>query len=101
VVERTLSLFFQWLRAQSELTVSRKRSRRLRALRWDAAQATMRLDALTAGWFSVNANRALPLLRAPSAQAGPAASPAQASRAAQTGSPVPQQQEKRKSESPR
>ncbi len=99
VVERTLSVFFQWLHAQVELSQLRKRSSRMRALRWGAAQAAMRLDALTAGWFSAHLTRALPLLTR--IQPGSAESSPDPSRAPPTAPPVPQRPEKGTPEHPR
>ncbi len=55
VVERTMSILFRWLRSQSELTSGRKlTSRQVRAAKWERTQAEMRLDVLTAGWFSAH-----------------------------------------------
>jgi hypothetical protein len=55
VVERTLAVLFQWMRAQSELVTRRRSPRRAaRAARWEATQAAMRLDAMTAGWFTAH-----------------------------------------------
>ena len=55
LVERTLVVLFQWLRAQAELVAVRKSaSRTARIARWEAMQAALRLDAMTAGWFSAH-----------------------------------------------
>ncbi len=70
VVERTLAVLFQWLRAQSELASARRITlRRSRAARWELTQAELHLDALTGGWFS--AHRPTPTASQP-----PQASPA-------------------------
>ncbi len=48
-------VLFQWLRAQSELSMGRRLpQRRARAARWELTQAELRLDVLTAGWFSAH-----------------------------------------------
>ena len=55
VVERALAVFFQWLRAQSELSSTRRLTlRRYRAARWELTQAELHLDSLTGGWFSAH-----------------------------------------------
>jgi hypothetical protein len=55
LVERTLVVLFQWLRAQAELAAVRKAaSRAARIARWEAMQAALRLDVMTAGWFSAH-----------------------------------------------
>jgi hypothetical protein len=60
VVERALAVFFQWLRAQSQLASVRNVPRRaVRRAKWDVTQATLHLDALTAGWFSLHARDVL------------------------------------------
>jgi hypothetical protein len=55
VVERALAVLFQWLRAESELSSTRRTTlRRSRAARWELTQAELHLDALTGGWFSAH-----------------------------------------------
>ena len=55
VVERAVVVLFQWLRAQSELSTGRRLTqRRARAAHWEITQAELRLDVLTAGWFSAH-----------------------------------------------
>ena len=55
LAERTLVVLFQWLRAESELAAVRKTaSRTARIARWEAMQAALRLDVMTAGWFSAH-----------------------------------------------
>jgi hypothetical protein len=54
-VERVMVVFFQWLRAKSELQSPRRLTlRRARAARWELTQAELRLNMLTGGWFSAN-----------------------------------------------
>jgi len=55
VVERTMAVLFRWLRAKSELASGRKlTARQARAAKWECTQTEMRLDVLTAGWFSAH-----------------------------------------------
>jgi hypothetical protein len=55
LVERTLVVLFQWLRAEAALAAVRKSaSRTARIARWEAMQAGLRLDVMTAGWFSAH-----------------------------------------------
>lgn len=71
LVERTLGVLFQWLRAQSELAVVRKAaSRTARIARWEALQAALRLDVMTAGWFSAHSAVLLVPLAQPSKPPG-------------------------------
>jgi hypothetical protein len=75
VVERTMAVLFRWLRAESELASGRRLTQRqARAARWERTQSELRLDVLTAGWFS--AHRPAPAaLPAPEVQ-GPPPAPA-------------------------
>ena len=100
VVERTLAVLFQWMRAQSELVTRRRSPRRAsRVARWEALQAAMRLDAMTAGWFTAH----LPATSGPPSpsrqQDTSAATPtdAAAPNPPRPTAPVPQQPEKEKS----
>jgi hypothetical protein len=55
VVERALAVLFQWLRAESELSSTRRTTlRRSRAARWELTQSELHLDSLTGGWFSAH-----------------------------------------------
>jgi len=55
VVERTMAVLFQWLRAQSELAPGKRlTARQLRTAKWERVQAEMRLDVLSGGWFSAH-----------------------------------------------
>ncbi len=55
VVERTMAVLFRWLRAESELASRRRLTpRQARAARWERTQSELRLDVLTAGWFSAH-----------------------------------------------
>ncbi len=91
VVDRTLAVLFLWMRAQSELSVHRKRpTRAARAARWESMQAAMRLDAMTAGWFSEH----LPAIAAPppqGRQSEPSAATPSASSTPRQPAQVPQQ----------
>jgi hypothetical protein len=90
LVERTLVVLFQWLRAQSEVAAARKAaSRTARIARWEVMQAAPRLDAMTAGWFSAHSAALLAPLSQPRAPkpAGAPSPPGEASSAPQ-GSPA-------------
>ena len=71
VVERTMAVLFQWLRSESELLSGRHLTqRRTRAARWERTQSEMRLDVLTAGWFSAHRPSLVPA-QVPAADKGP------------------------------
>lgn len=55
VTDRLLTVLLQWMRAQSMLRSPGKAPRRVvAAARWGLVQATLRLDSMTAGWFSAH-----------------------------------------------
>ena len=92
VVERAMVAFFQWLRAQSELSMGHRLPlRRARAARWELTQSELRLDVLTGGWFSAHR----PVLSAvkvpqPEGAASTLDQPSTAAPAPPSGSRVPQ-----------
>jgi hypothetical protein len=97
VIERTLAVFFRWMRAQAELVRIRNVPRRtIRVARWEATQAALHLDATTAGWFSAHAEEML--RHAAGAEEGKSAPvsspPADSSRQPPVPVPVPQQHQK-------
>jgi hypothetical protein len=102
VVERTLAMLFSWIRAQAELAVPHRRTSRIRAARWQAAQASMRLDAMTAGWFSAHASKLQPAIkRGAAVPAKTTAQPTEVSRVPKGAAPVPPRQESGKPNSAR
>lgn len=75
VVERTIAILFRWLRAQSALASGRKlTARQTRAAKWERTQSEMRLDVLTAGWFSTHLPTYAPT-RAPNIESSTTSAP--------------------------
>jgi|GEM_PF-2779144 len=89
IIERTLSVFFQWIQAQAELVLERNTARRRSAARWEAASASMRLDAMTAGWFSAHLGALMPLFVRAGAKAPKATAEAPVAGAPQRAAPLP------------